>query len=432
MPANHPNRIIELKTRKFSSGREARAILDKAEAESRDLSRSERAAIDAYEATIEAANRDLTAAGADFDPRLTQHGNEEPAKRTGDVLSKNESMSDWLRERRGIDVRDDFERAEQGELSFGRLLTSFIRRDRSNLTEVEKRALSEGVDSAGGFLTPETLGVQMIDRLRNKCRIFEAGASLVPMLTDQLLLARLTGAVTPSWKAEGNAVATSDPTFDRVTLKCTTLPLIIRLSQELWDDLSPEAATLIEDEMLGALAIELDRVILRGSGSTPEPKGILNQTGVTLQNSAGNPNGQILNGYSDFATAIGKVRSNNLEPNAAIINAVTAASLDGLKDSTGQPLRPPTSVQGIMPFLVSNIVPATATLGTSGAVCSEAYVAQWDQVLIGMRTDIRVGIRALDQLYAGNLQVGLLVYLRADVQMRHGEAAVVINGIKTA
>jgi hypothetical protein len=89
--------------------------------------------------------------------------------------------------------------------------------------------------------------------------------------------------------------------------------------------------------------------------------------------------------------------------------------------------RPP-SVAGIWPPLVSNIVPDDLTVGTSTE--SEIYVAQWDQCLVGMRTDIRVGIRALDQRFADDLMVGLLCYIRGDVALRHGEAFTVITGIK--
>src|SRR5436190_3248220 len=158
-----------------------------------------------------------------------------------------------------------------------------VRRDRSHLTESERRALLEGVDASGGFLTPELLSSQVIDRLRAKGRTFQAGVRTVPMTSDRLMFARLTGGVIPAWKNEGDPIAEQSMTFDRVTLKPQTLPLLVKLSQELFDDLSPEASAIIEEELLSALALELDRVILRGAGALPEPRGVLNQAGVAIQ-----------------------------------------------------------------------------------------------------------------------------------------------------
>jgi HK97 family phage major capsid protein len=392
----------------------------KAQAEGRDLTLLEAAEVD----RIRKEAKELNARLPKFDPRAAQPvpHSQDGSFTQPDILAPEQRVADWVRERRGTDGSFHAE-----EFSLGRILTAMVRRDRSHLTDTERRALLEGVDASGGFLTPETLAGEVIDRLRAKGRTFQAGVRTVPMASDKLMFARLSGGVAPAWKNEGDLIADQSMTFDRVTLKPQTLPLLVKISQELFDDLSPEASVVIEEELLSALALELDRVILRGSGTLPEPQGILNQAGVTVQSLG--TNGATLNGYQDFATAIGTIRSNNLEPTAAIINAKTAASVDKLTDTLGQPLRKPPSVDSL-PFLVSNVVPSNLTQGTSGAVCSEAYVAQWDQILVGMRTDIRVGIRALNQRYADNLMVGLLCYIRADVAMRHGEAAVVLTGIK--
>lgn len=392
----------------------------KAKSEGRDLTLREAAEVDRIRKEAKELNDQLPK----FDPRAAQPI---PYDQTGpgpqpDILAPEQRVADWVQERRGTDRTFEAE-----QFSLGRILTAMVRRDRSHLTETERRALLEGVDASGGFLTPETLAAEVIDRLRAKGRTFQAGVRTVPMASDTLMFARLSGGVTPAWKNEGDLIADQSMTFDRVTLKPQTLPLLVRISQELFDDLSPEASAIIEEELLSALALELDRVILRGSGALPEPRGILNQAGVTTQSLG--TNGATLNGYQDFATAIGTIRSNNLEPTGAIVNAKTAASIDKLTDTLGQPLGKPPSVENL-PFLVSNVLPSNLTQGTSGAICSEAYVAQFDQVLVGLRTDIRIGIRALNQRFAETLEVGFLCYLRADVAMRHGEAAVVLTGIK--
>jgi HK97 family phage major capsid protein len=58
-----------------------------------------------------------------------------------------------------------------------------------------------------------------------------AGATTVPMLTQQQYLARLAGGAGVAWKAEGQPITESTPTFERVTLTAKTLPVLVRLSQ---------------------------------------------------------------------------------------------------------------------------------------------------------------------------------------------------------
>src|SRR4051794_21225602 len=87
--------------------------------------------------------------------------------------------------------------------------------DDPDVNEIERRALSEGTDSAGGCLTPEILSGRLIDRVRNAGRVFQAGATVVPLDSDTVNIARLVSGVTPSWKTEGSAVTVSDMVFDR-------------------------------------------------------------------------------------------------------------------------------------------------------------------------------------------------------------------------
>ena len=88
--------------------------------------------------------------------------------------------------------------------------------------------------------------------------------------------------VTGAWRNENAAVAESDAVFERVTLTARTLAVLTRLSYELFQDLTPAGAEIIEQELIKSLAVELDRVALRGTGTAPEPRGVLNQTGVTI------------------------------------------------------------------------------------------------------------------------------------------------------
>jgi HK97 family phage major capsid protein len=68
-------------------------------------------------------------------------------------------------------------------------------------------------------------------------------------------------------------VTESDQVYERVQLKTKTAVVLQRLSQELFEDLSPEGLKVVENEIASALALKLDLGALRGSGVDPEPRG---------------------------------------------------------------------------------------------------------------------------------------------------------------
>jgi len=293
---------------------------------------------------------------------------------------------------------------------------------------VEERAMSIGTPSAGGFAVPEALSSRIIDRARNQARVLQAGALTVPMESNTLKLARVVGDPTAAWKVENAQASASDMTLEAVTFTVRTLISIVKASVELVED-ADQIDDTIESALASALSLELDRVSLRGSGTAPEPRGIRNQTGVTIQSLGANGATPT---YANFSTAVQTVRENNGEPNAAIIAPRTAGTLDRLVDSTGQPLRAPTSYEELR-ILTSAQIPVNLTQGTS-VDTSEAYVGDWSSLLIGVRRSITIevsrqastgGESAFDRL-----QVHIRAYLRADVQLSTPAHFVVMTGLR--
>jgi HK97 family phage major capsid protein len=291
--------------------------------------------------------------------------------------------------------------------------------------EYEKRALAEGSDATGGFLTPEVLSGPMIDKLRNATRVVQAGATIVPVDSDNHSLPRLATDPTPGWKSEGSAVALSDPAFERVTFQVKTLACLTKLSFELFEDMTPASAGIIEKSLVASLALELDRVGLRGSGSDPEPKGVLNQSGVTAQTNGTNGGAAT---WTMLTTAVAALQARNVEPTAAIANPRYEKSLALLADTTGQPLRPAPYIADL-PRLTTNQIPINLTTGSSSDT-SEIYVGNWADLFIGVRPSIGVRIQRLNEAYADHMQIGVLAWLRADIQLAHAASFQVVTGVR--
>jgi HK97 family phage major capsid protein len=423
-------KILRLKSDKNAKIAAARDLLDRAQLETRSMSRRERSEYESLEREIDELGTEIRRAGGDFDPRAAQgtlRGGAGPDGRSSVVLAREERMTDWLREHRadgrGPNYQSELSDDELAGLSLGKVFRGMVT-SKWDGAEGEHRALIEGTNSAGGFLTPEPLAARFIDRIRNAARVFQAGALTVPMTSDTLNVARLTGGATVAWKAEGNAITPSDMVFDRVTFTARTLPILVKLSVELFEDMEPAAAAGIENEIAQALALELDRGCLRGSGTPPEVKGIRFQSGVTLQSLGSNG---ATPSFDNVIDGVANVRAANLEPNAILWSSRTATQLGKLKLSTGEYL-PPVPAIAAIPKLVTNQIGNAFTVGTSND-CSEIYIGDFTQLMVGLRTDLRFA-RVLDQRFADTLEVGLLAYLRADVQLQHPEGFNVITGVR--
>lgn len=326
------------------------------------------------------------------------------------VLGKNDSYVDTLP---GGDLAPEF--------GFGEYVAAMVRgTDRPDV----RNALSEGTDSAGGYTVPKYLMAQLIDRMRAKSVAIRAGALFVPLDTQQTTIARLVSDPAAGWRAENAAIAESDPTFDAVTFTARSLAVLVKISRELLDD-SANIEQALMAAFAGSLAGELDRVSLFGSGTAPEPRGIFNTTNVNSV-SMGTNGAQITN-YSKLLDCLYENELDNAEPPTAMaMHPRSWRTIQGLADTTNQPLQPPPALAGL-PQLVTTSVPITQIQGTSSAVCSTIIVGDYTQLLIGMRQELRIEV--LRERYAENHQYAFVAHLRADIALAHPESFCKLIGI---
>jgi HK97 family phage major capsid protein len=121
------------------------------------------------------------------------------------------------------------------------------------------------------------------------------------------------------------------------------------------------------------------------------------------------------------------VAREEFDPNAHIVAPRTVTSLAKLKEGTTNTyVAPPPSP---LPRLPTKQVPINLTVGTSTDT-SEICTAQWDQLMIGVRTQFN--LQFLRERYlADNLQYAFLAYLRADVQLAQPAAFVIDGGVRS-
>jgi HK97 family phage major capsid protein len=291
--------------------------------------------------------------------------------------------------------------------------------------EAEKRALSEGTTSAGGYTVPTPLATWFIDRLRAQSVAIRAGAVTVPMTSQTLAIARLETDPAIGWRAENAGIATGDPTFGRVLLTAKSLAGIVKVSRELLMD-TVNAGAMIEQALAKTMALEIDRAAIYGDGTSNSPTGVVNTSGINSVSMGTNGATVASVGYDKMLDAVYELMLDNAaDPTAAIMHPRTAIALQKLKDTANNPLLIPDMVARV-PKLTTTAAPITETQGTANNA-SSVVLGDFSQLMIGVREEIT--IRMLDQIYAENGQIALLVHARADMQLAHKESFCKLVGI---
>lgn len=414
--------LRELLVKRDEATREARALLDKTQLEKRKLTRDEEAKYDELMTNLRTLNLDVQSKKAEIEETRAQIRLDDDQTTPPDV---------WI-DKDGKEVRalrhdQKFASAVRGantegrsDIGFGRLIRAMVLGPKN---DAERRALSEGSDSAGGFTVPTITSAELIDNLRAALVVSRARARTVPLETDTTIIARIATDPTAAWRAEAGAVTESAPTFDSVTFTPRSLAVLVKVSRELLED-SLNIEQALNTVFAGALGAEVDRVTLLGSGTAPEPRGIKNTSGIGSVSMG--TNGAALANYDKLLDAVQtQLDANAGDPTAAIMAPRTLIAFDKLKDTTNQPMRRPVSIESL-PFLAGTSMPVNETQGTA-VNASTIIVGNFAELLLGFRNQLRIEV--LKERYAENLQYGFIAHLRVDVQLAHPASFVKLIGI---
>ncbi len=218
--------------------------------------------------------------------------------------------------------------------------------------EVLKRDLTVGTATAGGNLVADDLlAGSFIDILRNRMAIMQAGTTVLSGLTGNISIPRQTSASTAYWVGEGSAPTESQQAFDQVNMTPKTLGGYVDFSRRTLLQASIDVEQFVRSDLAKVLALELDRAGIYGTGSSNQPTGLTQTTGIGTQT---------ITTYGTFAEYIGMetdVASANADAGALkyIVNAAARGALKSTEkaSNTAQFVWEGNEINGY-PALVSN------------------------------------------------------------------------------
>lgn len=313
-----------------------------------------------------------------------------------------------------------------------------------------KKALSWLNEVTGGaIVAPPEMG-ELIELLRNKEALVNAGARVVPLPPQgRLKYPKQTAASTTYWVGENAPITESIIGTGEVTLQGKKLAVLIKAPNELIRFASPAAEALLRDDMTKSLALGLDLAGLQGSGTDTQPRGIINMPGVYRLRSSKQgvtTSGDVVVGQ-DIYRMIAAVEEQNAEFEAFIMRPKTLykyyqlrADAAAANDAAGPFLFNlireaqddfPATLAGY-PVVKSTQVNQTMVQPQTQAT-NLTYVVggMWSDLLIGMFGAIEFAATTQGDSSFVNDQTWVRGILTADIQARHEGAFVLLPYLDT-
>ncbi|MDD2851847.1 MAG: phage major capsid protein [Desulfuromonadaceae bacterium] len=415
----------ELHAKRSELKQMARSILDKTNQEKRGLSDVEN---EAYETTINLLN-DIQVA---FDTRSEKEMiTRSLAGINGTTrATSNSSLETWIdiKTRKAVPVLGKEHRFADHVQRNG---NEFSARDYwaclagHPVSQEVRAAMGAGTDVNGGFLTlPEFLSAEVIDLMRSKNVVTQAGARTIPLPAATCRVCKVDSDPQASWVGENQLIPDTNMEIGAIDFVSHKLTTLIKISRELLQD-AGNAGTVIMNAIATAMALELDSAALLGDGNG-KPLGIFNNTHINTYSMG--DNGNVLNGYDDLLYGVREiVNVNGPIPATAVMSPRTLVEYSLLKDGNGLPLVKPDLIKN-MQFFDTTKVPVNQTQGTSGAVCSSILLGGFNELVIGIRSVLE--IQVLQEKYADYGQVGYLATMRADTALYQPKSICKIIGVK--
>lgn len=266
----------------------------------------------------------------------------------------------------------------------GFAIPSLVLNHRSRLNCETRTTLTAAEAATAGSLIQDA-GLSFVEALRARAMVVQMGAKFLGGLQGNLPFIIQDGVSAASWVAENGTASESNLTVAKKTLSPKRLAAYTKYSKRLLNQSSLDVEAMVRQDLINAQATAIDIAAINGSGSSNQPTGILNTSGigsvtggtngaaptwdnlVDLEAAVANANAdQGALGYLTNSKVRGKLKKTALDAGSGIFiwDRLAANELNGY------------------PVGVSNNVPSDLTKGTGTALSAIVY-GNFDDLVIG-------------------------------------------------
>jgi HK97 family phage major capsid protein len=303
---------------------------------------------------------------------------------------------DWSSSEAGL-VRDLSREVEKSGVSKTTERSFFV-----PFSALSQRAtyVTSGATTGGNLVATDLLADDFIEFLRNNAVMLQLGVRTMPGLVGNVAIPRRSGVASTYYlSTQTTAITQSESTFDQVTMSPKNLAALSKYSRQTLLQGTPGIEELVRRDLTDGINLAIDLGILNGSGSSGQPTGIMQTSGI----------GSVAMGTNGGAITLEKVvdlESAVMQVNGAV-NPASVAYLTNYKVLAAlKKLRAGGSTTGDGPFLfntdaarigrgptpgtlngyplaATNQVPSNLTKGSSSGVCSALLMGDFSQAMVG-------------------------------------------------
>lgn len=259
------------------------------------------------------------------------------------------------------------------------------------------------------LFTDDYRGGEFIDVLRNSSSVMQAGARILNGLQGDVVIPKKATAASAGWIAtEGGNVGESEMTTSSVTLVPRHLGAHTDITRQLRQQSSLSVEALVRDDLTSAIALQLDLGALQGSGSSGQPTGIRNVSGINTVDFGTSP--ILVPSFAkvvDMETAVAE--DNALLGNLAYI--LPAAMYGGLKTTE--------KASGTAQFVVEpgGTINGYRAIVSNQCTAGDMFFGNFDDLMVGLWSGVDLTVDQSALALSGGIR--LIAIQTMDVAVRH-------------
>ena len=313
-----------------------------------------------------------------------------------------------------------------------------------------KRAtyVTSSANTGGNLVATDLRADDFIEALRNSTVMVGLGVQTLSGLVGDVAIPRRSGVASTGYlSSETGALSQSESTFDQISMSPKTLGTLSKYSRNMLIQATPGIEELVRRDISDGINVGIDLGILNGTGSSGQPTGIMQTSGIGSVAMGTNGGAITVEALVDLETAIMEdnagVNGDNIAyvTNAKVIGALKKLRAGGSSATDGAFLvntdltaigrgGTPLNVNGY-PLAMTNQVPSNLTKGSTSGECSAVVMGDFSQAILGFfgsGIEITVGEDSDD--FAKNLTSvkGVVAF---DVAVRHAQSFAAILDVTT-
>lgn len=288
---------------------------------------------------------------------------------------------------------------------------NMIRFGDASHAEKVMNAVGTGSSSAG-YLVPEELHNEIVRILYEEAAMMQLAQVIrTSTLTD--IPVDATG-VTAYWIDEAGAFTDSSPTVTRIQLGANKVGAMVKVSEELLADSSFNVESYITDLAGKAIARSAENEFINGTVSG-RPTGIIGSATQALTSSVTNSFN-----YNNLMTLFTSVKTPYAKNGSFLVNRGTLGTIMTLQDGASNYIFQPAYKNGETDMLLNCPLKTSEYMPALTTTAKGVLFGDFGYYKIGLRG--AMSVQRLNELYAGNGQVGFRFFTRMDGKLALAEA----------